>query len=192
MVFWDLPPCLLHFAVEVALGLILQLPCVAWLQISARCMLSIFQFFATKTDASVLRMLNGSPEERLLKPIAEYITSKGGRIHTRLGCKEVMYEDGGDGQTKVTGLRLARAGKEQIVNADAYIAALDVPGELTASLQHPNYLLHLLAFFCSFCLCCTAFRCFTYAVVGACTPGDNQDAPASVSSCCTSPAFLPC
>lgn len=27
--------------------------------ISARCMLSIFQFFATKTDASALRMLNG-------------------------------------------------------------------------------------------------------------------------------------
>ena len=94
-------------------------------------MLSIFQFFATKTDASVLRMLNGSPEERLLKPIAEYITSKGGRIHTRLGCKEVMYEDRADGQTKVTGLRLARAGKDQVVSADAYIAALDVPGEVS-------------------------------------------------------------
>ncbi|KAA6422035.1 MAG: zeta-carotene desaturase [Trebouxia sp. A1-2] len=97
-------------------------------QISARCMLSIFQFFATKTDASVLRMLNGSPDERLLKPIAEYITSKGGRIHTRLGCKEVLYEDDAEGKTKVTGLRLARAGKEQIAKADAYIAALDVPG----------------------------------------------------------------
>ena len=92
-------------------------------------MLSIFQFFATKTDASVLRMLNGSPDERLLKPIAEYITSKGGRIHTRLGCKEVLYEDDAEGKTKVTGLRLARAGKEQIAKADAYIAALDVPGE---------------------------------------------------------------
>lgn len=44
--------------------------------ISARCMLSIFQFFATKTDASVLRMLNGSPAERLLAPIADYITAK--------------------------------------------------------------------------------------------------------------------
>ena len=99
------------------------------MQISARCMLSIFQFFATKTDASVLRMLNGSPDERLLKPIAEYITSKGGRIHTRLGCKEVLYEDDAEGNTKVTGLRLARAGKEQIAKADAYIAALDVPGK---------------------------------------------------------------
>jgi hypothetical protein len=37
---------------------------------SARCMLTIFQFFATKTDASVLRMLNGSPAERLLAAAA--------------------------------------------------------------------------------------------------------------------------
>lgn len=99
------------------------------LQISARCMLSIFQFFATKTDASVLRMLNGSPEERLLKPIVEYINSKGGRIHTRLGCKEVLYEDGPDGKTTVTGLRMGRHGDDQVVKADAYIAALDVPGQ---------------------------------------------------------------
>ena len=55
--------------------------------ISARCMLSIFQFFATKTDASVLRMLNGSPAERLLKPITDYVQAKGGRIHIRQGCK---------------------------------------------------------------------------------------------------------
>ncbi|KAK9834165.1 hypothetical protein WJX81_004675 [Elliptochloris bilobata] len=95
--------------------------------ISARCMLSIFQFFATKTDASVLRMLNGSPAERLLAPIADYITSKGGRIHTRLGCREVLFEERG-GEVEVTGLRLTRAGKEQIARADAFIAALDVPG----------------------------------------------------------------
>lgn len=35
--------------------------------ISARCMLTIFQFFATKTDASVLRMLNGSPAGECLR-----------------------------------------------------------------------------------------------------------------------------
>ena len=92
-------------------------------------MLSIFQFFATKTDASVLRMLNGSPEERLLKPIADYITNKGGRIHTRLGCKEVLYEDGPEGITHVTGMRMGRHGDDQVVKADAYIAALDVPGK---------------------------------------------------------------
>jgi len=97
--------------------------------ISARCMLSIFQFFATKTDASALRMLNGSPADRLLAPIAEYIKAKGGRIHTRWGCREIMYDTTEDGKpTQVTGLRLSKAGEERIVTADAYVAALDVPG----------------------------------------------------------------
>ncbi|KAL4534387.1 hypothetical protein Ndes2437B_g03666 [Nannochloris sp. 'desiccata'] len=92
-------------------------------------MLSIFQFFATKTDASALRMLNGSPADRLLAPIADYIKARGGKIHTRWGCREVMYETGADGKpSAVTGLRLTKAGEEQIVKADAYVAALDVPG----------------------------------------------------------------
>eukprot|EP00887_Chlorella_sp_A99_P005744 scaffold1.g5744.t1 len=94
--------------------------------ISARCMLSIFQFFATKTDASALRMLNGSPAERLLKPITDYIKARGGRIHTRWGCREVLYEAGPDGRpATVSGLRLTKARKEQLVTADAYVAALD-------------------------------------------------------------------
>ena len=97
--------------------------------ISARCMLSIFQFFATKTDASALRMLNGSPADRLLAPIADYIKAKGGKIHTRWGCREVLYETGADGNpSSITGLRLTKAGEEQIIKADAYVAALDVPG----------------------------------------------------------------
>ncbi|PNH06724.1 Zeta-carotene desaturase, chloroplastic/chromoplastic [Tetrabaena socialis] len=96
--------------------------------ISARCMLTIFQFFATKTDASVLRMLNGSPAERLLKPIADYVTARGGRIHTRAGCREVMYETAADQTTRVTGLRIGNVGRERLITADAYVAALDVPG----------------------------------------------------------------
>lgn len=96
--------------------------------ISARCMLTIFQFFATKTDASVLRMLNGSPAERLLKPITDYVESKGGRIHLRSGCKEVLYADDEDGSLRVTGLKVGQLGRERLVTADAYVAALDVPG----------------------------------------------------------------
>lgn len=48
--------------------------------ISARCMLTIFAFFATKTEASLLRMLNGSPDLRLSGPISQYIKDKGGRL----------------------------------------------------------------------------------------------------------------
>eukprot|EP00798_Chlamydomonas_sp_ICE-L_P014105 gene14105-20062_t len=95
-------------------------------EISARAMLTIFQFFATKTDASNVRMLNGSPKDRLLKPITDYIESKGGRIHLRHGCKEVMYETCPDGNPKVVGLKLGL--KRKVVTADAYVAALDVPG----------------------------------------------------------------
>jgi zeta-carotene desaturase len=96
--------------------------------ISARCMLSIFHFFATKTDASVLRMLNGSPRDRLLQPIVDYITSRGGSVTMRTGCQEVCYEEGADGVPIVSGLRLRRAGEEFMVHADCYVAALDCQG----------------------------------------------------------------
>jgi zeta-carotene desaturase len=39
-----------------------------------------------------------------------------------------MYETGADGKTRVTGLRIGRQGAEKVIKADAYVAALDVPG----------------------------------------------------------------
>lgn len=96
--------------------------------ISARCMLTIFAFFATKTEASVLRMLSGSPDERLNGPIAKYIKEKGGRFHLRWGCREVLYDRTPEGETYVTGLVMTKATEKQIVKADAYVAACDVPG----------------------------------------------------------------
>eukprot|EP00955_Chlamydomonas_euryale_P001447 16621-Chlamydomonas_euryale.AAC.4 len=82
--------------------------------ISARCMLTIFQFFATKTDASVLRMLNGSPADRLLKPITDYIEAKGGRIHMRHGCKWVR---GGWWAGRVWGLGCKLTGRRAAAQA---------------------------------------------------------------------------
>lgn len=49
--------------------------------ISARCMLTIFSLFATKTEASLLRMLKGSPDMYLSGPIRKYIIDKGGRYY---------------------------------------------------------------------------------------------------------------
>lgn len=97
--------------------------------ISARCMLTIFAFFATKTEASVLRMLNGSPDNYLSGPIVKYIEEKGGRFHLKWSCSEILYDlEGVDGETLVTGLRMRKGTEEQIVTADAYVAACDVPG----------------------------------------------------------------
>lgn len=94
--------------------------------ISARCMLTIFQFFATKTEASMMRMLAGSPNEYLHKPIVEYLESKGAKIYTRRRVREIQFEEGEE--TRVTGLVVANGETEENITADAYVFACDVPG----------------------------------------------------------------
>ncbi|VAH45616.1 unnamed protein product [Triticum turgidum subsp. durum] len=96
--------------------------------ISARCMLTIFTLFATKTEASLLRMLKGSPDVYLSGPIKKYITDRGGRFHLRWGCREVLYDKSPDGETYVKGLLISKATSSEIIKADAYVAACDVPG----------------------------------------------------------------
>ncbi|XP_073108167.1 zeta-carotene desaturase, chloroplastic/chromoplastic isoform X3 [Elaeis guineensis] len=96
--------------------------------ISARCMLTIFSLFATKTEASLLRMLKGSPDVYLSGPIRKYIEDKGGRFHLRWGCREILYEKSQDGGTYVTGIAVSKSTNKKIVKADAYVAACDVPG----------------------------------------------------------------
>ncbi len=95
--------------------------------ISARCMLTIFQFFAVKSEASVLRMLEGSPHEYLHKPILDYLGDRGTKIHTRRGVRQILFTDEGD-RTQVTGLVVANGDAEETITADIYVCACDVPG----------------------------------------------------------------
>jgi zeta-carotene desaturase len=95
--------------------------------ISARCMLTIFQFFAAKTEASILRMLEGSPHEYLHKPILDYLEQRGAKIHTRRQVRDIYTEDI-EGQTHITGLAIADGEKVETITADAYVCACDVPG----------------------------------------------------------------
>lgn len=95
--------------------------------ISARCMLTIFQLFAAKTEASVLRMLNGSPYEYLHKPIVEYLEARGTKIHTRQKVRKIKYSED-DGETRVNGIVVANGDTEETITADAYVFACDVPG----------------------------------------------------------------
>nr|QMU23692.1 zeta-carotene desaturase [Eleocharis dulcis] len=96
--------------------------------ISARCMLTIFALFATKTEASLLRMLKGSPDVFLSGPIRKYITDRGGRFHLRWGCRQIHYEKPQNGEAFVTGLTVSKATSREIITADAYVAACDIPG----------------------------------------------------------------
>nr|UOL49155.1 zeta-carotene desaturase [Chelidonium majus] len=95
---------------------------------SARCMLTILTLIATKTEASLLHMLKGSPDVYLTGPIKKYITDKGGRFHLRWGCREILYDKSVNGDTYVSGIKVSKATNRKIVKADVYVAACDVPG----------------------------------------------------------------
>ena len=96
--------------------------------ISARCMLTIFMMFASKTEASKLNLLKGSPHRWLTGPILAYIEQRGGRLHLRHRVSTVHYEDGPDAETRISGLTLGTPDGDIRVQADAYLAACDVPG----------------------------------------------------------------
>jgi zeta-carotene desaturase len=95
--------------------------------ISARCMLTIFQFFAAKTEASVLRMLEGSPHEYLHQPIINYLEQRGAKIYTRRRVREIQFTEI-EGKTVVTGMVVANGDTEETITADGYVCACDVPG----------------------------------------------------------------
>jgi len=95
--------------------------------ISARCMLTIFMMFAAKTEASRLNMLAGSPAEFLHQPIVNYLEAKGTKIHTRRQTRRILFEEQ-NGETTVTGLAIANGDTEEIITADVYLAACDIPG----------------------------------------------------------------
>ena len=95
--------------------------------ISARCMLTIFLMFATRTDASKLNLLKGSPHRWLTGPILDHIQARGGRLHLRHRVLTVHHSEEG-GTSRVTGLTLGTPDGEVRIEADAYLAACDVPG----------------------------------------------------------------
>ncbi|MBN3894677.1 MAG: 9,9'-di-cis-zeta-carotene desaturase [Nostoc sp. NOS(2021)] len=94
---------------------------------SARCMLTIFQLFAVRTEASVLRMLEGSPYEYLHKPILEYLEFRGTKVYTRRQVREIQFTESAE-QTRVTGIVVAQGDAVETITADAYVFACDVPG----------------------------------------------------------------
>ncbi|MEO0803440.1 MAG: 9,9'-di-cis-zeta-carotene desaturase [Cyanobacteria bacterium J06642_2] len=101
--------------------------------ISARCMLTIFMFFAAKTEASKMRMLEGSPDQFLTKPIVDYISDRGAKVHLRRGISEILTESDAEGNETVAGLKLAN---DEVMNADIYVCAAAVPGVQRLLPQH--------------------------------------------------------
>jgi len=95
--------------------------------ISARCMLTIFMLFAIRTEASVLRMLEGSPQTYLHDPIIQYLEDRGVKINLSTGCRDLVHEVDAEGKpTRVTGIKIGPS--DEVREFDVVVAALDVPG----------------------------------------------------------------
>ncbi|CCH65586.1 Pro-zeta-carotene desaturase, prolycopene producing [Richelia intracellularis HM01] len=95
--------------------------------ISARCMLTIFQLFAARTEASILRMLEGSPYEYLHKPILKYLELRGVKIYTSRQIRRIQFHQQ-DQQIEVTSMIVAKGHEEESITSDAYVAACDIAG----------------------------------------------------------------
>ena len=101
---------------------------------SARPMATIFHYFATVADASQFGTLDGSPNERIFRPIAEWIVARGGTLRTGAKATLAEMENGG-----VAGIRMADG---SLVRGDAYVLAAPVHSErqlLPASLRSVAY-----------------------------------------------------
>jgi zeta-carotene desaturase len=98
--------------------------------ISARCMLTIFQLFAVRSEASVLRMCEGSPDTYLHKPIVKYLEDRGVKINLRQRVVDIMHDVDANGHpTKVHGIKVVDG--QDVTSEhrfDVTIAATDVPG----------------------------------------------------------------
>eukprot|EP00555_Chaetoceros_dichaeta_P002041 CAMPEP_0198249156 /NCGR_PEP_ID=MMETSP1447-20131203/748_1 /TAXON_ID=420782 /ORGANISM="Chaetoceros dichaeta, Strain CCMP1751" /LENGTH=545 /DNA_ID=CAMNT_0043933715 /DNA_START=163 /DNA_END=1800 /DNA_ORIENTATION=+ len=95
--------------------------------ISARAMLTIFMLFAIRTEASVLRMLEGSPQTGLHDPIINYLEERDVKIHLGAPCREIVHDVDHEGKpTRVRGIKVGV--NNEYREFDAVVAALDVPG----------------------------------------------------------------
>lgn len=93
---------------------------------SARCMLTIFQLFALRSEASVLRMLCGSPNTYLHGPIVKYLEDRGAKFHLNSKILQLDY----DAQKGIMhGFKVSDGkGGSKDVACDVVVAAADVPG----------------------------------------------------------------
>ena len=95
--------------------------------ISARCMLTIFMMFASKTEASKLNLLKGSPHKWLTQPIIDYLVNKGVTIYLDHKVDKIVYEKYKSSFT-VKELKITTPDGPKSIVADKYLAACDVPG----------------------------------------------------------------
>lgn len=93
--------------------------------ISTTVILTALNRFLQEKDGSKMAFLDGSPTERLCKPLVEYIERAGGSVLLNKPLKEVRLNP--DGSVKNLLIRgLGADIDDQVVEADAYVSAMPV------------------------------------------------------------------
>ena len=87
--------------------------------LSMICVLIALNRFLQEKHGSKMAFLDGAPPERLCKPLAEYITSRGGEIRMKSGIRDI--ELNADGSVKQYNLLNGES-----ITADLYVSAMPV------------------------------------------------------------------
>jgi 15-cis-phytoene desaturase len=93
-------------------------------KISATIPLRALNKFLQQKDGSLIGYLDGAPPERLCQPMVDYITDRGGEVHTSAPLKQIVLRP--DGTVEKLVLRGLDGAADQDVVADAYVSAMPV------------------------------------------------------------------
>jgi 15-cis-phytoene desaturase len=93
-------------------------------KISATIPLRALNKFLQQKDGSLIGYLDGAPPERLCQPMVDYITERGGAVHTSAPLKQIVLRP--DGSVEKFILRGLNGAADQDVVADAYVSAMPV------------------------------------------------------------------
>ncbi len=93
-------------------------------EISATVLLTALNRFLQEKNGSKMAFLDGSPTERLCRPLADYITAKGGEIRLNAGVKEFGLNP--DKTVKNFLIRGLEGKPDEILTADIYVSAMPV------------------------------------------------------------------
>jgi 15-cis-phytoene desaturase len=92
--------------------------------ISATIPLRALNKFLQQKDGSCIAYLDGAPPERLCQPIADYVTERGGEVHTNSPLKKIALH--ADGSVDKLILRGVNGAANREIQADAFVSAMSV------------------------------------------------------------------
>jgi 15-cis-phytoene desaturase len=92
--------------------------------ISATIPLRALNKFLQQKDGSCIAYLDGAPPERLCQPIVDYVTERGGEVHTSSPLKKIVLR--ADGTVDKLIVRGSDGAAEREIQADVFVSAMSV------------------------------------------------------------------